>query len=241
MIFLEKNKDKTEKLVEKLNEFYDDFYGDESTILHVAGDKIRVDHSQNVKILEATVELSESVRDILYSYIRVLKSQNKLDDDVYNVVIKDEKMHRLLVAMLCFGEYLKSFKEFQKVMNESKGKPTPQSNFIVQNELSKLGNLIRFSRAHAHNTDNLTLDVLDHLNAVIEMCEGRRERRDNKDFNTLFNEISKSINETLHASELLWKEAFDIALKDILQHQQDIKAQNEAVKDIDTKVVDHKA
>ncbi len=231
--FIENNKEKTEKLVERLHEFLDDMYGPSSTIVKVAGDTIRVDHSQNIKILEETVQLGESIRDILYGYVNHLRSQGKLDEDVYNLVVKDEKMYRLLVAMLCFQEYLKSFREFQKVMSETKGKPTPQSNFIVQNELNKLAGLIRFSRAHAHNTDNLTLDILDRLNQVLEMCEGRRERRNNKDFGTIFNEISKEISETEHVNELLWKEQYEKTLQIVLKQQQDNKAQADAIKVID--------
>ncbi len=234
--FIENNKEKTEKLVERLNEFLDDIYGDSSTIVKVSGDTIRVDHSQNIKILEETIQLGESVRDILYGYVNHFRGTGELDDDVYDLIVKDERMYRLLVVMLCFGEYLKSFNEFQKVMSESKGKPTPQSNFIVQNELNKLAGLIRFSRAHAHNTDNLTLDILDHANQILEMCEGRRERRNGKDFGTLFNELNKEVNEAEHVNELLWKEQYDKTLQIVLKQQQDAKAQAAAADNI--KVID---
>jgi hypothetical protein len=63
--------------------------------------------------------------------------------------------------MLLFKDYEKSFIEFNKLMNESKGKPTPQSNFIVQNELAKISGFVRFSRQHARCKDNATLDILD--------------------------------------------------------------------------------
>ena len=66
--FLENNKEQSEKLVEKIKEFLADFYSDESTVITVSGDKLRIDHTQNIKILEATVQLSESIRDIVYGY-----------------------------------------------------------------------------------------------------------------------------------------------------------------------------
>ena len=61
-------------------------------------------------------------------------------------------------------------------MAESQGKPTPQSNFIVQNEIVKMAGFLRFSRQHVRATDNETLDLLDDTLKVIEMTEGRRDR-----------------------------------------------------------------
>ena len=111
-------------------------------------------------------------------------------------------------------------------MSESKGQPTPQSNFIVQNELVKLSSLLRFSRQHAHCTDNETLDMLDRTNAVLEMTEGRRDRRDNKSFKELFDIVNKEALEAVRTNELAWKEQLDKVVQDVVasQSREDVKA-----------------
>ena len=218
--FLRDNKEQTEQLVKQIDEFIEEFYSNDSTIIMVANEAIRVDHSQNIKILEETITVVESVRDILFHYINYARSKNELDEAMLDLVMKDERLYRVVVDMLCLGEYEKSFAEFQKVMGESQGKPTPQSNFIVQNELSKLANLIRFSRAHAHCTDNPTLDLLDKAIQVIEMCEGRRDRRDNKSFKDLFSEINLEASNAVRDREPIWKNAFNQRLSEVVNQQQ---------------------
>ena len=217
--FLDNNKEQAEKLVEKLDEFIDDFYSDNSTVLTVSGDKVRVDHTQNIKLFEETIQLSESVRDILFGYLNYAKGKNELDEEVEALVVRDERLYRSIVNMLVMGEFEKSFGEFQKVMGEAQGKPTPQSNFIVQNELQKLSGLIRFSRAHTHITDNTTLDMLDKTITVLEMSEGRRDRRDNRSFKDLFDEVNREASAAVRNNEPAWKEAYEKALADVIAEQ----------------------
>lgn len=219
--FLDNNKEQGDKIREKLKEFLSDLYGEDSTILKLTEDgKIRVDHTQHVKLFDEVVGLQESIRDILYGYLNFARSKNETDEDMMKMVALDEKMTRTIIAMLILREFQKSFGEFQKVMGESNGQPTPQSNFIVQNEISKMASMIRFSRAHAHCTDNETLDLLDDVNKVIEMTEGRRDRRDNKSFNDIFADINRRLNDHVSLLEPQWKSAYEALFKQMVELSQ---------------------
>ena len=216
--FLENNKEQGDKIKEKINQFLSDVYGPESTILKLTEDgKLRVDHTQHIVIYDQVVGLQESVRDILYGYMNFARSKNESDDDMIKLVALDERMTRVIFAMLIMRDFEKSFGEFQKVMTESKGQPTPQSNFIVQNEISKMASLLRFSRAHTHCTDNETLDLLDDANKVIEMTEGRRDRRDNKSFQDIFNDINRRLNEYVAKTEPEWKKVYEGLFKQMVE------------------------
>ncbi len=215
--FLENNKEQGDKIREKLNEFISDMYSESSTVIKVTEDgKIRVDHTQHVKLFDEVVGLQESVRDILYGYMNFARGKNEEDPDMVKLVALDEKMTRTILAMLIMRDFQKSFGEFQKVMAESNGQPTPQSNFIVQNEISKMAQMMRFSRAHAHCTDNETLDLLDDVNKVIEMTEGRRDRRDNKSFQDIFNDINRRLSEHVAKLEPEWKKVYEELFKQMV-------------------------
>lgn len=215
--FLDNNPETGNKIREKLNEFINEVYGESSTILTVTGETIRVDYTQNIKILDYVTGLSESIRDIIYGYLNYARSKNELEDSINELVYADDRLYRDVLAMLALNEYQKSFGEFQKVMGESQGKPTPQSNFIVQNEISKIASFIRFSREHHRVTDNETLDGLDKVNALIEMTEGRRDRRDGKNFNELFKEVSEIIKANVAKAEGAWKPMFEGCFKDFIE------------------------
>ena len=227
--FLENNKEQGDKIKEKINQFLSDVYGPESTILKLTEDgKLRVDHTQHIVIYDQVVGLQESVRDILYGYMNFARSKNESDDDMIKLVALDERMTRVIFAMLIMRDFEKSFGEFQKVMAESQGQPTPQSNFIVQNEISKMAGLLRFSRAHAHCTDNETLDLLDDVNKVIEMTEGRRDRRDNKSFQDIFNDINRRLSEYVAKTEPEWKKVYEGLFKQMVELSQEKAKEQQA-------------
>lgn len=216
--FFENNKEQGDKIKEKLNEFLADIYGENSTIITVTQEgTIRVDHTQHIKLFDQVVGLQESIRDILYGYLQYARQQNQSEPEMVELIRLDEIMTRTILAMLVMRDFEKSFGEFQKVMGESQGKPTPQSNFIVQNEIVKLAGFIRFSRQHAHCTDNETLDLLDEVNATIEMTEGRRDRRDNKSFKDLFDAINQRLNAQVAKYEPQWKAAYDKIFQEMVE------------------------
>ena len=214
--FIETNGENGEKLKAKIQEFLDDVYSDTSTVLMVSGDNVRVDDGQHVKIFDYVVNLGETLRDVLYGYIGLGRRNKDLDPAIEALVDADERLYRTVITMLILNDFKNSFFEFQKVMNESKGQPTPQSNFIVQNELSHYAKALRFVREHNHFTDNDTLDALDKCIQVIEMSEGRRDRRDNKNFPDLFKEALDQVNARLVINGPKWQEHFNKALQEML-------------------------
>lgn len=225
--FLKNNGENGEKLRERVQNFINDYYGDESTILMANGDKVRVDHTQNIHIFEGVIELSDTLRDILAQYVAVSKQKKEDETLITNLVILDERMFRVVFTMLVMQEFEKSFFEFQKMMSESQGQPTPQSNYIVQNELFKMSKFIRDSRAHIHITDNETLDLLDDTIKVIEMTEGRRDRPSEKPFKDIFEDINRRLSDYVNKIEPQWKLAYETGVKEIIADSQNNAAQQQ--------------
>lgn len=217
--FLKNNGENGEKLKEEVQAFINDFYGPEQHILTVAGDKVRVDNTQNIAIFEGVSKMSEPLRDILQQYVLMSRRQNEAEAVITNLVTLDERMYRVVFAMLVMRDFEQSFGEFQKMMNESKGQPTPQSNFIVQNELFKMSKLLRDSRQHIKVTDNDTLDILDDVNKVIEMTEGRRDRPGERNFRDIFEDINRRLSDYVNKVETAWKQAYELAVKEITEDQ----------------------
>ena len=215
--FLEANKDKFEVMMKNYNELLDDVYSDNSTIVTKTNDgKIRVDHSQHLRIYELVVNIMEPLRDIIYFHINLARRQNEQEAILEDLMPLDDRYYRCFAYLLMMQDFQKSFFEFQKVMGENQGKPSPQSNFIVQNELSHYATMLRTMRAHNHFTDNESLDALDRCLQVVEMSEGRRDRRDNKNFPDLFKEALDQINAVVVLTGPKWQEAFNKALKEML-------------------------
>ena len=215
--FLEANKDKFTELLKNYDELLDEVYGDNSTILvKTAEGKIRVDHSQHLRIYELVTSMMEPIRDVIYFHVNLARKQNENEPIIEELMPYDDRQYRLFAYLLMMQDFQKSFFEFQKVMGEAGGKPTPQSNFIVQNELSKYAKMLRNIREHTRFTDNETLDVLDKCLQVVEMSEGRRDRRDNKNFPDLFKEALEGVNAKFTLNGPKWQEKFNKALQEML-------------------------
>ena len=228
--FLKNNGETGDKIKEKLQSFIDELYSENSTILIPAGEIVRVDTAQAVTLYDMVVGLTETLRDIVFQYVNHgLTSQDekeKIDPMIVQLVGLDENMYRVVLSMLVMRTFQESFGEFQKVMGESQGKPTPQSNFIVQNELVKLAGYLRFSRQHARCTDNETLDLLDDALKVIEMTEGRRQRPDNKGFKEIFDDLNKRLNETAAKFENAWKNQYQKVVEEVTKGQKPAEPAN---------------
>ena len=216
--FLEANKDKFEEPIKLYNELLEDVYGENSTIITRTNEgKLRVDHSQHLRIYELVVGIMEPLRDVIYFHLNLARRNNEQEAIIEDLMPIDDRYYRLFAYLLMMQDFQKSFFEFQKVMGENQGKPSPQSNFIVQNELSHYAKLLRDIRSHNHCTDNDTLDALDKCLQVVEMSEGRRDRRDNKNFPDLFKEALDQVNALVVLTGPKWQEAFNKALQEMLK------------------------
>ena len=228
--FLKNNGETGDKIKEKLQSFIDELYSENSTILIPAGEIVRVDTAQAVTLYDMVVGLTETLRDIVFQYVNhgltTQDDNQKIDLMIVQLVGLDENMYRVVLSMLVIRTFQESFGEFQKVMGESQGKPTPQSNFIVQNELVKLAGYLRFSRQHARCTDNETLDLLDDTLKVIEMTEGRRQRPDNKGFKEIFDDLNKRLNETAAKFENAWKNQYQKVVEEVTKGQKPAEPAN---------------
>ena len=225
--FFKRNEEQSEKLKKNLEEFVDEVYGENSTILRLAEGKVRVDHTQHIALIDKVTGLQESVRDIIYGHINFANQSHEADPLVVDVVEADDKLFRLIVTMFAMREMEKSFAEFQKVMGESGGKETPQSNFIAQNEILVLAKAVRFARDHHHCKENEILDCMDQACALIEMIEGRRERRDNKSFGDLFKDLREKINPLVNKYETAWREKFQKAVQEVIASNEKRQAEAE--------------
>ena len=228
--FLEANKDKFTDMMAKYKQLLDEVYGENSTILVKTSEgKIRVDHTQHLKIYELVCGIMEPLRDIIYFHLNLARRQNENEPVIEDLMKVDDSHYRTFTFLLMMQDFQKSFFEFQKVMGENNGQPSPQSNFIVQNELGVMAGMLRNVRSHNHCTDNETLDVLDKCLQVVEMSEGKRDRRDNKNFPELFKEALDETNAHLVKLAPKWQELFNKALQemlaDIRANQGNVKAQ----------------
>ncbi len=219
-VFLDQNGEKAEDLKKKLEQFGEDFYSDNSTVVKKAADgTLRVDHAQNVKIFENVIPLHEELNSIINLHINFARQNNQLEDRVEKLAQADERFYRAVAMLALQGELVRQFEEFNKVMRESQGQPTPQSNFI-QNDLNTLVKGLNTVRANATCKDNLYTTALDALFAEVEMMNGRRDLPAGKNFSDVFNDVNVKIADLVKDSEANWRENYTPLLQELVADTQ---------------------
>ena len=218
--FLDQNGETGKKIEENLKEFIEDVYGDNSTILHVSGEELRVDHAQHLAIYNFVVGLHETFNDILHGYLNFAKGQNKDEDDLEKMIEADDEMYRVIAYMTIFNDVEKTFIEFNQAMRETEGKPSPQSNFIV-NDLKRYIGFLKFVRSHYKGTDKQILHMMDQVEHVFALMEGKEKLEDptQKSFAQVFEDVKKEIQMLMARTEQDWKKIFMTVYTDVVQFE----------------------
>ena len=226
--FIDTNGDTGKNIETKIREFVEDVYDENSTILKLSAEGLRVDHAQHLKIYDYVVGLHETLTDIIRGYLKYAKDNQMLEDDVIRVVSDDERLYRSLVFMTVMADIDKTFLEFNKAMRETKGQASPQSNYII-GDLKKLIGFLTFQKQHSLVRDTPFNDMLDASFRVLEYIEGKRElptralseeekltykgklAPDGKRYLTfpeIFKENRDIINKVVASSEETWRKSY---------------------------------
>ena len=196
-----------EKLEKAIREFYADVYGDDSTILKLADDGLRVDHNQHMAIYRHVLPIHENVNNMI---LGVLQNghQNNLDvADVEKLHNADEAMYRGVAYMALVNDLCRLFNEYNQARNEAKGEETPASEFIG-NDISAIIQNINFVRANAKITNAVYKNMEDKIVELMENMTGRRDLPIGKKFPDVMRETLETINLYVRDSEATFRSLY---------------------------------
>lgn len=237
--FIDNNGETGKTIETKLNDFIDTVYGDDSTILKMAPDGLRVDHAQHIQLFDFIVGLHETFSDVTRVYSNFAKEKNEYEAEIDTVIHDDERLYRSIVFMTVMPEISKTFLEFNKAMRESKGQPSPQVNYIV-GDLKKLVGFLSFQKAHNTIKDEDFNVMMDDCFRVIDYIEGKRELpwhalaeeekatykgpisgtgQRKATFPEVFKDNQDVINKQVAISEAAWKKSYQPIITALMEQQ----------------------
>lgn len=197
---IDTNGENGQKLLQLIEEFGNTIYGDDSTILKLATDGLRIDHAQNITIIELVERLYEEFSNIIVSVLNDARKNNQLEAYSEHMVLSGERFYRGVFLLCDFLEIREQFNEFAKIMNENKGQKTAASNF-VNRDLNKLFNLFYNSKNRSKIKDDLYINALDMLNNTMEMMMGRRNLPKGSNFGEQLTKTHEAIRTFLADAE----------------------------------------
>ena len=215
------------KLEKSIRDFYATVYGDNSTILHLADDGLRVDHNQHLVIYENVMPIHENINYMILGVINDGHKKNLDIAEMEKLWKADEVMYRGVAFMTLVNDLIGLFNEFNKAMQESKGQPSPASNFIGK-DLQTVINQINFVRANSKETDLVYKNMEDHINALMENMTGRRDLPEGKKFPDVMKETQDLINIYVRDAEAKFRALYVPAMNELVAQAKEDEAKRAA-------------
>ncbi len=190
-----------EKLEKTIRDWFAEVYGDDSTIIKVATDGIRVDHAQHQAIYKGVVPIHENIEAMIQGIIKDAKSKGIDVAEAEKADLDEEKLYRAVCYLTMGNEMIKLFNEYNQARREANGEETPASRFIG-NDLGATFNLVmQVKNNNSKITDAAYMKVADAVVSLVENMTGRRDLPEGKNFGQVMNETQKTIGEYVQAVE----------------------------------------
>ena len=217
------------KVKEQLQEFYDTVYGPEKTFVQEDNGKLSVDHAFNLKVLDYILPLKQSLVNILKAYIEDQRKDGSLEEGTEEIALLEDKFYRSIVAMvlsdLLFNVH---FVEFNKAMQESKGKETPQSNFCV-NDIKKIISMYNFVKQNAGDFDEFK-EQDKNMAHGLAIISGQEKVPEGSTFQQEFQNIIMGWYQLVSKYEPLWREKHAVIWNSLVEYEKEQMAQAQQAK-----------
>ncbi len=224
-----------EKLEKAIRDFYAEVYGDDSTILKLADDGLRVDHNQHMAIYRNVLPIHENVNNMILGVLQNAH-QNNLDvAEVEKLHDADEAMYRGVAYMALVNDLCRLFNEYNQARNEAKGEETPASKFIG-NDISTVIQNINFVRGNAKVTNAVYKNMEDKIVNLMEHMTGRRDLPIGKKFPDVMRETIETINLYVRDTEATFRSLYVPCINALIEQvKADDAKREEAAKEAEAK------
>ena len=199
-----------------IRDWYAEVYGDESTILKLANDGLRVDHAQHLAIFKGVIPIHENVEAMVLGILNDAKSKGLDVKRVSEVDMAEERLYRAVAFMTLTNELVKLFGEYNQARRDAHGEETAASKFIG-NDLNEVIRLIMQVRGSSRLTDNAYMNVQDKVIGLVEHMTGRRDLPEGKQFPDVISETQKAIGEYVRAVEPPFREVYGPLINELVE------------------------
>ena len=213
-----------QKLEKAIRDFYAEVYGEDSTILHLAEEGLRVDHAQHPAIYKHVLPIHENVNSMITSILKDAHAKNIDVAQVEEVAASEEAMWRGVAYLTLVQDLNRFFDEYNKARNEAKGEETAASRFIGQ-DISGMIQNINFIRGNARLTDAVYKNMEDKVVALTEYMTGRRDLPQGKRFPDVMRETVETIQLFVRDAETKFRSVYPACIQALLDQ---VKADDEA-------------
>lgn len=181
-----------ERINKQVHDFVDDVYGEDSRIVKIDHDKIYVETSLLIQLMDYIIGLHETLADVCLGFKEAFKKAGTLEDDFDALLNVDDPYYRALafrtvasVFAMKFIEYNNAVRSYIASEREKNGvDPSTQPGFdpkvdpscaFIANEMSRVIGFFNFLRQHNKSTDVIFNDSVTRMLDSFHYFDGSRK------------------------------------------------------------------
>ena len=205
--FLADNGETGTKIRGNVQDFYDLVYSDTSRAVFLEGEaegeKVIVDSGYFLQITDYIVGLHETINDICNGFLNHGKTNGLYEEDFEELLKQENICYRSIAGLIISDQIRKLYGDFVKAMNENKGQPSPQSNF-VSNDISKMIGFFKFVEEHAKLENQDYLNAVEQTKLVVDYMGGKPRAEGTGTLEEEFNKLHQMWMENVNKYEIAW-------------------------------------
>lgn len=228
------------KILSQVRDFYDDVYSNESRIVKIDHDKVVVESSLHVQLLDYIVGLHETFTDICIGFKTQFEKDGKLEEGFAKLIEVDDRFYRSLAIRTILLNTNAKFMEFNAAVKsyvESTVKatgvdPRTQEGFdpsvdpsvkFINNEMGKLIGFFRFVKSHNHSQfDPQFVAIFDECENKIHLYDGSRKLLPGQTMPDALKDLEDTIVPYIEGYRKEWADVFNPVFQDLREYEQAI-------------------
>lgn len=232
-----------EKISKQVHELYDDVYGEDSRIVKVENDKVVVESSLLLQLVDYIIGLHETISDICLGFITTFKKEGSLEPELEELVKTDDPFYRSVafraVASLFnvkFAEYNNAVRTYIAQEKEKTGvDPSTQPGFdpkvdpscaFISNEMNRVVGFFSFLRAHNKSTDVIFLDSIRRMEDSFHFFDGSRKIPEGSNMGQVMQAFESIFLPLIPGYRDAWLRIFNKVHNDLVEFEKKVIEQN---------------
>ena len=217
------NPEQKDKIKEKYEDFMYDVFNDR--VISFENDKMIFDVAQKLNFFKSIFETRELFQTIAISQINYGRKtfNEEYDAEVEKLVVAEDIFYRSLFTLLLEVAVRDTFLDYVKEMNESKGQPNPQINFIT----NILGQYLQLATAIMNNNvmvENEYFDEAKHcFKTAIDAITGKLGKKNLQEQENYFIRAREAVDKSLIEAEKNWITLFNPLVKETIEFEKKSK------------------
>ena len=225
-----------DRILTQLNEFVDDVYGDESRIVKINHDKVVVESSLMIQLLDYVIGLHETISDICRGYEATFRKEGTLESDFEELLKTDDPYYRAVAFRAVavsfnnkFIEYNNAVRTYVSQERENTGvdprtkpgfdpKVDPSCAFI-NNELGRLMGFFNFLVRHNKSEDVVFTDAIKKMTGYFDYFSGKRQLQNGQKMNDVMREFDAVFIPLINPYRDAWLRIFNKVFNDLREYE----------------------